>query len=223
VYIYDIATGLRRIKLTLAGENSSPVWTPDGMRVTFSRRMEGEENSHIFSKPADGSGKAKSLHSSQHTLVPSSWASDGKLLAFAEWQSTCMSNIWVLSMEGDREHKLKLRTEFKEHFSAFSPDGRWMAYMSDREGRSQVYVRPYPAMNKVWPISYDSGEEPIWSPKGDELFYRSGNKWMVASISTEPEFTVEKRQVLFEGPYVNVDCSLITAGILLPIFGEDFQ
>ncbi|HCO94084.1 MAG TPA: hypothetical protein DIU00_09050 [Phycisphaerales bacterium] len=51
-----------------------------------------------------------------------------------------MSDIWVLSLEGDREPELKLRTEFKEHFAAFSPDGLWMAYMSSKEGKSQVYV-----------------------------------------------------------------------------------
>ena len=70
----------------------------------------------------------------------------------------------------------------------------------------QIYVRPYPAvMNRVWQISTDLGEEPYWSPKGDELFYRSSdNKWMVVSISTEPEFEHGAPQVLFEGPYSNV-------------------
>jgi hypothetical protein len=65
-------------------------------------------------------------------------------------------------------------------------------------------VRPYPAMDRVWQISYDLGEEPIWSPNRDELFYRSVNKWMVVSIPTEPEFKAGTPQVVFEGPYVNV-------------------
>ena len=115
-----------------------------------------------------------------------------------------MSDIWVLSLEGDREPELKLRTEFKEHFAAFSPDGLWMAYMSSKEGKSQVYVQPYPAMDRSIPISFGLGEEPIWSPKGDELFYRSNNKWMVVSISTESEFKAGTPQLLFEGPYLNV-------------------
>jgi Tol biopolymer transport system component len=72
VYIYDIDTGLGN-RLSLEGNNESPVWTPDGKRVTFSRRMEGEENCYLLNQPADGSGKAESLYSSQHTLVPSSW------------------------------------------------------------------------------------------------------------------------------------------------------
>jgi serine/threonine-protein kinase len=203
VHIYDIATGLGT-KLTLEGNNTSPVWTPDGKRVTFSCRREGEEDCYLFWQPADGSGKTELLHSSQHTLAPSSWSSDGTLLAFAEWHPTTMSDIWVLSLEENREPKLKLRTESTEHFSAFSPDCRWMAYTSGREGRSQVYVRPYPAMDRPIPISYGLGEESIWSPNGDELFYRSNHKWMVVPISTEPEFKAGTPHEIFEGAYLNV-------------------
>ena len=76
--------------------------------------------------------------------------------------------------------------------------------MSGREGRPQVYVRPYPAMDRGWQISYDLGEEPIWSPNGDELFYRNRDKWMVVSISTQPEFAAGTLQVVFEGPYLDV-------------------
>jgi hypothetical protein len=59
-------------------------------------------------------------------------------------------------------------------------------------------------MDRVWQISYDLGEEPIWSANGDELFYRNRDKWMVVSISTKPEFTAGTPQVVFEGPYLNV-------------------
>ncbi|MHC4539905.1 MAG: protein kinase domain-containing protein [Planctomycetota bacterium] len=203
VYIYDIATGLGN-RLTLEGNNRSPVWTPDGKRVTFGRDGEGEEHSHIFWQPVDGSREAELLYSSQHTLVPSCWSSDGEQLLFAESLPTSMTDIWVLSLEVDREPELKLRTEFREHFAVFSPDGLWMAYMSNKEGKSQVYVQPYPAMDRLIPISYGLGEEPIWSPKGDELFYRSNDKWMAVSISTEPEFKAGAPEVLFEGPYINV-------------------
>jgi len=204
VYIYDVATG-RGSRLTLEGNNSAPVWTPDGKQITFSRRMEGEENCYLLWQPADGSDEAESLYSSQHIIRPYSWSSDGKLLTFSEWPPTSESDIWILSLEGDREPELKLRTKFREHFSTFSPDGRWMAYMSNKEGKSQVYVQPYPVIDRVIPISYGLGEEPIWSPKGNELFYRSNDKWMVVSISTEPEFKAGTPEVLFEGPYINVD------------------
>ena len=199
VYIYDIAKGMGT-RLTPEGNNYYPLWTPDSKRVVFCCRKEGEEKWELLWAPADGSGEAELLHSSQNMLAPYSWSPDGKRLALYSGDL----DIWILPLEGPRELDLILGTEFKEVFPTFSPDGRWIAYMSDRDGRSQVYVRPYPAMDRVWQISYDLGEEPIWSPNGDELFYRSVNKWMVVSISTKPEFAAGTPQVVFEGPYINV-------------------
>jgi serine/threonine-protein kinase len=201
VYIYDIARGTGT-RLTLEGNNYYPLWTPDSERVVFCCLREGEEEWNLLLAPADSSSKAELLYSAPFKIGPYSWSPDGKLLAL--YSAGGDLDIWVLSLEGPRELDLILGTEFKEVFPAFSPDGRWIAYMSDRDGRSQVYVRPYPAMDRVWQISYDLGEEPIWSPNGDELFYRSVNKWMVVSISAEPEFAAGPPQVVFEGPYVNV-------------------
>jgi serine/threonine-protein kinase len=203
VYIYDIATG-RSMRLTLKGSNISPVWTPDGRRVTFLRYMEKQEKWSLFWKPVDGSGQAELLYSSQYASVPTSWSPDGNRLAFFGRRPTTKGDVWVLPLEGAREPECIIATEFAEWAPAFSPDGRYIAYTSDKDGKFQVYVRPYPDNDWVRLISDDFGEEPIWSPKGDELFYRNGDKWMAVSISTEPQFTSGIPQVLFEGPFNNV-------------------
>jgi WD40 repeat protein len=203
IYVYDIATG-RGTRLTLEGRNTCPVWTPDGERVTFSRRTGREDNSSLFWQPADGSGSAELLHSNQYGIYPGCWLPDGKLLTFVQVHPRSGHDIWSLALEGGRESQLLVGTEFGDNFPAFSPDGRWIAYMSKREGESRVYVGSYPTMDRPIPISYGPGEQPVWSPSGDEIFYRSRGKWVAASISTEPEFTVEDHQVLFEGPYLNV-------------------
>jgi serine/threonine-protein kinase len=197
IYVYDVATGTST-RLTLKGNNLAPVWTPDGKRVTFLRQGHGVEKSSIFWKSADGSGDTELLYSSEHRPTPCSWSPDGKRLAFFG------EGIRVLPLEGSRELELIVGTEADDWAPAFSPDGRYIAYTSDREGKFQVYVRPYPDNDWVRKISDDFGEEPIWSPKGDELFYRNGDKWMVVSISTKPEFEPGTPQVLFEGPYNNV-------------------
>jgi serine/threonine-protein kinase len=197
IYVYDVATGIST-RLTLTGNNRAPVWTPDGKRVTFLRSGQGEEKSSIFWKSGDGSGEAELLHSSEHTPAPYSWSPNGKYLAFME------RGISVLSLEGSREPELFVDTESFAWAPAFSPNGRWIAYTSEKEGKFQIYVRPYPDNDWVRKISGDFGEEPIWSPKGDKLFYRNGDKWMVVSISTEPEFTADTPKVLFEGPFNNV-------------------
>ncbi|MHC4628141.1 MAG: protein kinase domain-containing protein, partial [Planctomycetota bacterium] len=204
IYIYDVATG-RPTRLTLEGSNNSPVWTPDGKRVAFLRHRHGEEKWSIFWKPVDGSGDAELLYSNPYISAPSSWSPNGKRLAF--WSGsrpTTRHDVWILPLEGSREPECIAGTEFNEAGPAFSPDGRYIAYVSDKDARLQIYVQPYPGKDWVRQISDDFGEEPIFSPNGDELFYRNGDKWMVVSISTEPEFTAGTPRVLFEGPFHNV-------------------
>ena len=84
----------------------------------------------------------------------------------------------------------------------FSPDGRWMAYGSNESGRYEIYVRPYPGPGGKWQISTDGGTEPVWNPKGHELFYRDAQKMMAVEYSVQPSFSVGKPKMLFEGPYV---------------------
>ncbi len=85
----------------------------------------------------------------------------------------------------------------------FSPDGQWLAYVSNETGQSHVYVRPYPEPDVKFLVSgEEGGSEPVWSPDGSELFYRSGNKMMAVSIRTQTTFSASRPQVLFEGSYL---------------------
>ena len=78
-----------------------------------------------------------------------------------------------------------------------------MAYTSDESGQYEVYVRPYPSASAKYQISTAGGEEPVWSPNGQELFYRNGQKWMVLPITLRSEFNAGRPRVLFEGSYIN--------------------
>jgi serine/threonine-protein kinase len=84
----------------------------------------------------------------------------------------------------------------------FSPDGHWIAYVSPESGRNEIYVRPFPGPGGKWQISTDGGTEPVWNPKGRELFYRSGKKMMAAEYESQPTFSPGKPKELFEGPYL---------------------
>ena len=180
--------------------NLNSLWTPDGKRIAFLSNKEGPGKSAIYWQWADGSGGLERLTSSEYTQVPMSWSPDGQLLAFMENNPTTGYDIWVLRL-GDHKAQPFLRTPFNESVPRFSPDGRWLAYISNESGRYEIYVQPYPGPGGKWQISTEGGTEPTWNPNGRELFYRSGNKMMAVDIATQPGFTAGKPRALFEGRY----------------------
>ena len=194
-------------RLTFEGNaNLNPVWTPDGKRIAFESNREGPYN--VFWQLADGSGGLERLTTSEYLHAPMSWSPDGQLLAFVEVTPTTGVDIWVLRM-GDpspgsgqvRKAQPFLRTPFNEGAARFSPDGRWLAYISDESGRFEVYVQSYPGPGGKWQISTEGGTEPVWTRNGRELFYRSGDKMMAVDVATQPGFAAGKPRMLFEGPY----------------------
>jgi Tol biopolymer transport system component/predicted Ser/Thr protein kinase len=178
--------------------NGYPDWTPDGKRIAFISNKEGPLN--VFWQLADGSGGLERLTTSDDLQTPNSWSPDGKLLAFNEITPGSGIDIWVLRLD-DRKAELFLQKPFNVSAPRFSPDGRWMAYVSDESGRYEVYVQPYPGPGGKWQISTDGGTEPVWNPNGRELFYRSSDKMMAVDIATQPAFTVGKPRMLFAGQY----------------------
>jgi len=97
------------------------------------------------------------------------------------------------------KHKCCSEPPFNESTGRISPDGHWLAYISDESGRYEVYVRPFPGPGGKWQISTEGGNEVLWSPKGTELFYRTENRMMAVDISTQPTFSAGKPRMLFEG------------------------
>jgi Tol biopolymer transport system component len=131
---------------------------------------------------------------------PGSWSPDGQVLLFTEQTPT--ADILALKLS-DRSTQPFLKTRFSEGAPRFSPDGRWVAHLSDESGRLESYVRPYPGPGRKWQISTDGATEPVWNPNGRELFYRNGNKVMVVDIATDPVFAVGKPTLLFTGDYLH--------------------
>jgi serine/threonine-protein kinase len=130
-----------------------------------------------------------------------SWSPDGQTLAFIEVNPDTGFDLWVMSVQ-ERKPKLFLRTPFNESVPRFSPDGHWLAYMSDESGRNEIYVQPYPGPGAKLQISIDGGTEPTWNPSGRELFFRNGDKMMVADIVLQPSLTASKPRLLFEGQFL---------------------
>ena len=198
-WLYDLARETLT-RLTFEGGGATPIWTPDGKRIVFQSTKGGGNPGNLWWQLADGSGTVERLTTSEIQQVPGSWSPDGQALAFYEVNPTTGQDIWVLRLS---DHKAEpfLRTPANEGAPQFSPDGRWLAYVSDESGRREIYVQPYPGPGGKWQISTEGGAEPIWGRNG-EIFYRSGNKMVAVETTTQPTFSAGKPKVLFEGAYV---------------------
>jgi serine/threonine-protein kinase len=196
-------------KLTFEGkDNICPVWTLDGKRIAFFSfgRGSGGNISGVYWKASDGTGQDELLSSiPERSFFPYCWSSDGKNLVGAELTAAMdISHIGMLSMEGDHGRKTLVQQAPYELSPKISPDGRWMAYTSNESGRAEIYVRPFPDVNKGrWQISTNGGGGPLWSPDSRELFYLNGDAVMSVSVKTEPSFDiVGTSQVLFRGTFI---------------------
>jgi hypothetical protein len=159
----------------------SPAWTPDGTRLAFSHSDKGHLN--IYWKRTDASGDTQRLTDSVNDQWPESWHPSGKYLAFVEDRAAGPPQIMILPMEGDEKSGWKRgrryglsNGSFPEIEPAFSPDGRWLAYVSNESRNAEVYVRPFPGPGGRWQVSTGGGYLPTWSRNGKELFFRQGRR-----------------------------------------------
>jgi len=190
VWIYDLKNGGPARHLTFGGRNTNPIWTPDGRRITFMSSREGD--SGIFWQRADGSDVAERLtKSGLENHRPEAWTLDGRTLTFR--YGAGLGAIWTLSLDGDRTPRPLIATASNQHYTAFSPDGKWLAYTSSESGNGfDVFVQPFPLTGAKFQITTLGARTPVWSPDGRQLFYvdLSSNHIMGVDVRTEPSFGV---------------------------------
>ena len=177
VWSYDIARGALSA-ITADGRSSYGIFAPDQKRMVFRSGAAGAED-NLSWKAVDGSGSAERLTTTKRNQTPGSWSPDGTAIAYVEEGDSVgqtqffQFDIWVLST-GDRKTRALIQTAANEMSPEFSPDGRWLAYVSNQSGRHEVYVQPYPGPGERHLISTNGGGQPAWSRNGSELFYVQG-------------------------------------------------
>jgi serine/threonine-protein kinase len=192
LWTFDFA---REALALITSNGSFPTWTPDGQRLAFSAPG-------LLWKASDGSGPEDVLLDNG---LPLSWSPDGRTLSMVRVNSATQQDIWMLPVDALRKPQTPypfLQSRFAEGGQVFSPDGRFVAYVSAESGRNQVYVRPFRDTGGRWQVSSDGGNEVTWPRKGRELFYRNGRAILAVDVTTTPNFAAGKPRRLFEGPYV---------------------
>jgi Tol biopolymer transport system component len=173
-------------RFTLPPFLGPPVWSPDGVRIAFS----GPKG--LYVKSASG-GPEQLLLPSGNPIPPSDWSRDGKYLLYTEIDPRTRGDIRYLPLDPSGKPGAPvefLKSEFNESQGQFSPDGHWVAYVSNESGQSEIYVRPFPSGGGLTKISSDGGVEPRWRGDGKELYYL-GNRTrsrllMAVSVQSRP-------------------------------------
>jgi Tol biopolymer transport system component len=163
--------------------DTHPVWSPDGSRIVFSSGRAGPDD--LYWKPSNGAGTEELLFKSVNRKVPSDWSSDGRFVLYSETTTNNSSDIWALPLFGDKQPIPIVQSSFGEGQAKFSPDGRWIVYVSNESGTPQVYVQNFPDAGRKLMVSINGGFEPRWRRDGKELFYLgTDNKVMVVQVKT---------------------------------------
>jgi Tol biopolymer transport system component/tRNA A-37 threonylcarbamoyl transferase component Bud32 len=189
-----------RTKVTFSGSrNRRPAWFPDGRRLTFV--VDDPPPTGIGSTSADGSGQSTRLFSEARNLAEAVVSSDGHWLVYRTSSAAAGEGDILAWRFSDSTTVPLAATAAQERHATVSPNSKWIAYRSTESGPTEVYVRPFPNVaDGRWVVSNGGGSDPVWSPAGDELFFRSGG-WMIAlPVSFTPGFSFGQPRRLFEFP-----------------------
>jgi len=168
LWLYDIARQAKS-RLTFDDANDyAPVWSPDGERIAFKSERTGAGD--IYVRPSGGGSTAELLYSSERIDSPEDWSPDAAYIAFDK--GTGNFDLWILPLDEKEEAFPLIEGEFDVGFARFSPDGRWIAYISNESGRYQLYATRFPSGEGKWQLSIEGAEWLIdWRQDGRELYY----------------------------------------------------
>lgn len=168
IWLLDQTTGHSRVTSD-AWADIMPIWAPDGDSLLFASNRDGP--SDLWRVSASGTGPAESILTSSTVKHPNDWSRTAGVIVYDNNDPKTGWDLWTLPVHPGSVPTPFLRTEFAESHGRLSPDGRWMAYVSNESGTNEVFVRPYPASNGKSKISTAGGSQPRWRGDGTELFY----------------------------------------------------
>jgi len=199
IWIYNIAKE-SMVRLTFGpGSEADPVWTTDNKHVVFSSVSVPGIGADIVLEATDGTGKTEQLTRYGAGDYPRAVSPDGKSLVFEGYAPN--AGLWLMPLDPIGEpHALIADPKFGVYHGRVSPDGRWIAYDSDEAGRTEVFVRPFPDVERGrWQVSEDGGSLPFWARSGRELFFvTAASRLADVSVSGGNSFSYSKPQLLFD-------------------------
>jgi len=199
IEVYDRVTGAVDV-LAIGNNYQSPWWSRDGRYVYYSGFVGGSVSYDVVRRLANLSEEEELLYQRGGNDFPLALSLDGSLLLL-EASTPDRGRDMVLMTQGPDSAVFSdyLRGIWNETSGTLSPDGRWLAYVSDESGQQEIYIRAFPAQGGKWQVSTDGGFSPRWSPDGTELFYRwQSELYALAVDGRAGSFRASGREVVFD-------------------------
>ena len=196
LWVYDLRSSAVT-QLTFDAGATFAAWTPDGHRVVFTSAKNGPPN--LFVTALTQPAPTERIVASDHMQIAGSWSADGETLAFVERRPDTGRDILLVSPRDSRPARPWLASPNDESTPRISPDGRWLAYVSNESGHDEVYVKSIADGGRSYPISTGGGTEPVWGISR-ELFYRNPNGVMIAAFDPV-QARASGSRLLFQGEF----------------------
>lgn len=208
-----------RMTFDTSVDKGAPIWSPDGKEILFDITLDGKTPPGIYRKSSSGTGREELVVQPKESGVmvwPTDWSRDGKFILCVQGEiiTRHQGEIWVVPLS-DRKPRVFLRAPAAAYDGQFSPDGRWVAYVSRESGHQEVYVVPFDgnqvlstapfeqvAIRNRWQVSPSGGAFPRWRRDGKELFYVApGDQFVGVTVETRGnDFSPGEARPLFREP-----------------------
>ena len=216
VWTLDLQRGIRTRFTFATADRFSPVWSPDGSKIAFGGVPTTKGTQDLYIKDVNG-GEEQLIYKDDRVKTPTSFSPDGKLLLFTSLNfatnaTGSRDDIWIVPAEKNATARPLIATPAAENSAIFSPDGKWIMYVSNESGRFEVYVIPASGAGGKWQISTNGGIGGEWSSDLREIMYVAEDNKVFAI-----PFSASGGSINLGAPTQPiVDLTGFTAGLIFP-------
>jgi class 3 adenylate cyclase/Tol biopolymer transport system component len=208
IWLFDVNRETFSSRITThPGEDFAPVWNPNGKELAIASEIaedEGEIGPGISLLSINSEKPSKRIFKTPefgYWEFPTSWSPDGKWLLYSCSKGESIYDIEVLNLVNNERQVVMAHQNVHETGAVFSPNGKWIAYVSDFTGRAEIYIIPFHGEASPKPVSVAGGFEPLWSQDGKKLFYRENDKLMEVLVLNQESMELSVPNMLFRGTF----------------------